>query len=66
MRQNLINYMTKKNIPPAVIEMVFKVKWENVDDNQSWHILDKLLLCEGTKTADYERHCLKTFSPIVR
>lgn len=66
MRQNLINYMTRKNIPPAVIEMAFKVKWENVDDNKSEYILDKLLLCEEKKTADYERHCLKTFSPIVR
>lgn len=66
MRENLINYMTRKNIPPAVIEMAFKVKWENVDEIKGWYILDKLLACEGTKTADYERQCLKTGTPIVR
>lgn len=56
----------KKNIPPAVIEMSFKMKWEDINEIDGWYILDKLLMCEGTKTAEYERECLRTGTPIVR
>lgn len=66
MKENLIDYMRKKNIAPAVIEMSFKIKWEDIDEIQGWYILDKLLLCEGSKTADYERECLRTGMQIVR
>lgn len=66
MKENLIDYMRKKNIPPAVIEMSFKIKWEDINEIDGWYILDKLLMCEGTKTAEYERECLRTGTPIVR
>lgn len=66
MMENLIDYMTRKNIPPAVIEMAFKFKWEQMNEITAWYVLDKLLQCEGTDTANYERQCLKNGLPILR
>ena len=58
MLKELREYMLKNQYPKIVIETVYKVDFEEIDEIKAWYILENLKACENTTELEYQRQCI--------
>lgn len=58
MLKELCEYMVKNQYPKSVIETVYKVDFDAIDEIKAWYILENLKACENATEKEYERQCV--------
>lgn len=56
--KELRDYMQKNQYPRSVIETVYKIDVDEIDEIKAWYILENLKACENATEEEYERQCV--------